>query len=87
MYNANIMKHARKLHKMSAVADAWDLTFEEIAKAYFEKGHEDWYFIEMMEQRAIYYDLADMDNMSIMQNHYPEKYQEWLEHQPPEFFG
>ena len=81
MYNEETMKKGLELHRQSAVCDAWDLTFEEIAAAYATK-HDAEYFLEQMEQRSIYYDLADLDNMSIMEHHYPEKYQEWLKFQP-----
>lgn len=87
MYDEQTMKKARELHDASCVSDQWTITVEQIAKAYYDSGHTKESFIWNMEERAIYDDLADLDNISIMEHHYPEMYDNWLSFQPDSFFG
>ena len=81
LYSIETLNTAREYHEQSSVANSWDLTFEEIAEAYYKGQHSDESFIWNMMERSIYNDLADQDNMSIMKSYYPEKYKEWLSFQ------
>lgn len=85
LYKAETFIDGYRLH-LESNHKQWNLRYVEIAQAYFNSGHDDESFLRNMRDRAIYSDMVDLDNISIMKEHYPNKYRDWLCFQPDAYF-